>query len=416
LLLALAARAERPSDVANHAARLAYEAKDWAALRTQLLTLYDLLSGHPRVVYNLACAEARLGHTAAGLEWLGVYADMGLTLPKADDPDLAALVAVPEYRPLAARFEKNAEPVVSSQIAFTFPEAELVPEDVAYDAKDHAFYVSSVRQRKILRIDSAWRVTDFTKEGQDGNGAMLALALDPERRVLWATSEGLPQARGLAAADRGRAAIVVYDLQSGRQLERYELPNDGQQHEPGDMALGRGGEVYVSDGGTGAVYAVRRKKLETIVAAGGMMRSPQQPALTADGRRLLVPDYGGGIAVVELATGRADWMAHPKGVALNGVDGLRLVGDTLWAVQNGTVPERVVRLTLDPAQQRVLRQDVLESASPDLGDPTHGIVVGDTYYFIANSGWDHMKEDGSVEGALTRATLRRIPLRPAGAN
>ena len=138
---------------------------------------------------------------------------------------------------------------------------------------------------------------------------MLGLALDPERRILWATTEGLPQARGLPAADRGRAAVLQYDLDSGRQLRRYDLPDDGQRHEPGDIALGPGGDLYVSDGGFGAVYVARPagSGLETLVERGAFFASPQGPAATPDGRRLFVADYARGIGVVDLASRTRDF-------------------------------------------------------------------------------------------------------------
>jgi hypothetical protein len=43
------------------------------------------------------------------------------------------------------------------------------------------------------------------------------------------------------------------------------------------------------------------------------------------------------------------------------------------------------------------RFDVLEANWTGLGDPTHGVVVGDEFYFIANSGWDRVGENGAFK-------------------
>jgi hypothetical protein len=43
------------------------------------------------------------------------------------------------------------------------------------------------------------------------------------------------------------------------------------------------------------------------------------------------------------------------------------------------------------------RFDVLEANWTGLGDPTHGVVVGDNFYFIANSGWDRVGENGAFK-------------------
>jgi hypothetical protein len=96
---------------------------------------------------------------------------------------------------------------------------------------------------------------------------------------------------------------------------------------------------------------------------------------------------------------------------VNGIDGLYLVGHTLIAIQNGTMPERVVRLELDAALSRVERWEPVESRSAGLGDPTHGVVVGPTFYFIANSGWDRFNDDGTVKPDVraTAPVIRSVP-------
>jgi hypothetical protein len=43
---------------------------------------------------------------------------------------------------------------------------------------------------------------------------------------------------------------------------------------------------------------------------------------------------------------------------------------------------------------------VLDANWPGLGDPTHGVIVGADFYYIANSGWNRWRDDGSrVAGA-----------------
>jgi hypothetical protein len=54
------------------------------------------------------------------------------------------------------------------------------------------------------------------------------------------------------------------------------------------------------------------------------------------------------------------------------------------------------------------------STGPTLGDPTHGVVVGSYFYFIADSGWDSLDEHGNLvqdktlpAGRLMRAVISR---------
>jgi hypothetical protein len=98
--------------------------------------------------------------------------------------------------------------------------------------------------------------------------------------------------------------------------------------------------------------------------------------------------------------------------ALTGIDGLYVHGDDIVAIQNGTAPERVVEWTLDDRHARVVSEKIIERATPTLGDPTHGVIVGNDFYYIANSGWDKLSDDGApMPGAtLTPARIMRVHL------
>jgi hypothetical protein len=134
--------------------------------------------------------------------------------------------------------------------------------------------------------------------------------------------------------------------------------------------------------------------LETLVEPG-VLGSPQTPALTRDGSTLLVPDYQRGIARVALRQRSVSWLQRPPELALFGIDGMYLEGRTLVAIQNGTVPERIVMMHLSRTFDRVDSWRVLLARAPGLGDPTHGCLRHGEFYFIANSGWDQFDDDGS---------------------
>ena len=101
-----------------------------------------------------------------------------------------------------------------------------------------------------------------------------------------------------------------------------------------------------------------------------------------------------------------------KSHALSGVDGLYFDQGWLILGQNGASPERVVRLLLDPTLSNVLSEQIIERATPTLGDPTHGVIVGDTFYYIANSGWNQLDDHGVLlpGASLTPARIMRFPL------
>jgi hypothetical protein len=401
----------------QEASKTAREAKDYRGYRARLLDMRDLLNGHPEVVYGLARAEALLGHKQAALSGLRTYADMKLARAGvAEEEAFAGLRGQSAFRDAVRRIDANRRPLSRATLALTLPEKDLVPEDLAYDPQTGTFFVSSVRHRKILAIAKGGAVSELTHEGQDGLWAVLALAVDAPRRRLWATTAAMPQAIALDAADAGRTALLRYDLGSGKLVKRYELPKPaaGGEQVLGDMALDASGNVFVSENNSGVIYTLRGEKdeLEPLVPAGTFL-SPQNPAATPDGKRLFVADYSRGIGVVDLKTRKTSWLKHPQGVALNGIDGLYLAGTSLLAVQNGTEPNRVLRLRLDKALSRVLSWDLIESGSPQLGVPTHGVIAEGAFYFLGNSGWDRLEEDGSEKkgAAFEAPVVLRFPLR-----
>jgi hypothetical protein len=109
------------------------------------------------------------------------------------------------------------------------------------------------------------------------------------------------------------------------------------------------------------------------------------------------------------------WLNQQDGakVALNGIDGLYYADGAFILTQNGTSPERVVRMKLDQSQTKVASEELIERSTATLGDPTHGVVVGDWFYYIANSGWDVLDEHGDVKAGekLSPGIVMRFKLR-----
>jgi hypothetical protein len=70
-------------------------------------------------------------------------------------------------------------------------------------------------------------------------------------------------------------------------------------------------------------------------------------------------------------------------------------------------------MKLDQSQMKVVSEDVIERGIATLGDPTHGVVVGDWFYYIANSGWDALDERGDVKAGekLSPGLVMRFRLR-----
>ncbi|NIQ54853.1 MAG: hypothetical protein GWN71_16145 [Gammaproteobacteria bacterium] len=227
----------------------------------------------------------------------------------------------------------------------------------------------------------------------------MGLTLDPEHRMLWAATTGAEPFRGLEADDEGRAALVVYDADSGTPLGRHAPPGGGP-HFLGDIALGPDGTVYASNGLDGTVYALDPgappdAPLRRLLPAG-TLASAQGIAPARDA--LFVADYSKGIFRVSPATGTAVRLPAPPVTALLGIDGLVPFQGDLIAIQNGTRPNRILRLHLERDGRAIAEVEVLAAALPEWAEPTQGTVVDGRFHFVANSQWPAF-QDGAPDPA-----------------
>ncbi|HEY1497365.1 MAG TPA: hypothetical protein VGF49_22565 [Candidatus Solibacter sp.] len=381
----------------NKAAREAVQAKDYAKLRATLIEIRPLLPGNPRVAYNLAASEAKLGHREAALAALRKWAGMGLVYDVAADEDFVSVRDAPEFRAIVERVAESRKAVTGGKTAFAIAEPDFLPEDIAYDAKTRRFFLSGVRQGKIVTGDG--------KPFAQAEWSVLALRADAKRRTLWAATGWVPRCAICKATDKDKTALLAFDLDTGTLKQRVESPVPGLL---GDMTLGRGGDIYVSEGIHGAVLWLKAGgKLLERLDAEGEFPSPQTPALSADERTLYVPDYVRGIAAIRVKDRKVEWLAPADDIALSGIDGLYVYGGGFLAVQNGTTPARVVRFSGD-----LKKMQVLEANTPGLGEPTHGVIVGDEFYFIANSGWGEYDGEGKKKAGsgAVESSVRKIRL------
>src|SRR6202008_4525628 len=104
-LLLLSADSEPRWRVLNHAARQAIQENNYAKLRATLVELKPLMPGNPRVTYNLAASEAKLGNPEAALAGLGNLGGMGLVYDLAADKDFSSLIGNSEFAAVLKRIE-----------------------------------------------------------------------------------------------------------------------------------------------------------------------------------------------------------------------------------------------------------------------------------------------------------------------
>ncbi len=291
----------------------------------------------------------------------------------------------------------DVKPVTQAKLLGTIEGEDWIAEDLVFIGKEWLF--SSVRRGMILESDGR----AFAHAGM----GVFALGVDPKHRLLWSTAGWVPQCEICRIEDKGKSALIAYDLKTGDEKHRVESPIGGVL---GDMVVSSGGDVYVTNNSGGAVYRMLAGtlKLERLDEAGEFP-SPQTPALSADGKTLYVADYRRGIAALDLGTKAVRWLKPGPGVIVSGIDGLYVWRNSFVAVQNGVTPVRIVKFARD-----LSKQEVLETKWKGFGEPTHGAIVGNEFCFLANTGWDAFEEDGrkkAGKGDVKSAVYCRALLR-----
>lgn len=374
----------------------AYQAKDYAGFLENMKQAAALRPDHPRIVYNLSAAYALNGRKAEAIDWLTRLARMGLSYDAGKDDDFASIKDSREFANVLALFGNNRSPVGVATQAFTVHEKGVVPESVAYDPSTRSFYVSSVYRRKILRVTAKGVAEEFATE-RDGLWSVMGMKVDAARRELWVCTAAQPQMSNYVAAERGRSGVFKFDLRTGRLAGKYMLPDDSKQHWLGDLALDSRGDVYATDSLSPALYRLRRgaDKFETVLE-GEPFVSPQGLDFTPDEKQLFVADYAKGVFVVDLATKHYAPLAPAPDSTMLGIDGLYFYRGRLVAVQNGVNPNRVVQFFLSKDLSRVERFETVAANLSAFDEPTLGVVVKDDFYFIANSQWGTIDEQGRL--------------------
>jgi len=366
--------------------------------------------------YNIAAISALQGKKNEALASLSRVADMGLALRPEKDADFDSIKDAAEFKAILKRFEDNRAPIVRSSSAYTIHEKGLITEGLAYDPAEDTFFVSSVHKRKLLSVTRSGDVKTLATE-QDGLFSVLGMKVDPTRRYLWVTTTAFPQMINFKKEEDGTSAVFKFDLRSKKLVKKYVLPNTSKKHALGDLTIQSNGDVFTSDSLSPAVYVIRAQKdeIELFLEDPGFV-SPQGLAFSNDERHLFMADYSTGLFDIDVKTKKVSHLAPLAGATLLGIDGLYFYKGDLIGVQNGVTPQRIIRLALAKDFDRVERLEVLEANNPVFLEPTLGVLVKDDFFFIANSQWPLVDENGKLapDDKLQDPVILKLKLEPRG--
>jgi len=308
---------------------------------------------------------------------------MGVTNPVLSSPLFKPIAAA-----LADTIAANSAERTNARQTFVLDDAGFLPEDIDFDTATKRLFLASVQRGGIFVSSASGALKPFAFSPD--HWPVFALKVDSRRRRLWATEVALSGFKSVPRKDWGKSALLEYDLDKGTLLARIEGPEHSAL---GDMALNHDGEPIVSDGEGGGVYQLVKGSLHRLDR--GDFISPQTPAQCPGSDMLFIPDYARGIGAMDPRTGRIEWFVSGGRHALAGIDGLYCRGQTLFAVQNGTTPQRVIAFHLNDTLTQITGETIVDKRNN--GDFTHGVFVGDSFLYIADSGWSRIDEHGMAK-------------------
>jgi sugar lactone lactonase YvrE len=373
-------------------------AEDYAAALTGLKRAAALDPEDDVVTYLVAMAAAQRHDRTTALAWLRKLDAMASDLIPIPG-DLLELVDDPEAQPMMAalRARAAAESRGATE-AFRIPAPGVRPEGIAYDPGSRAFFVGSVRDRKIFRV----------RDGQVDELAsgplrpVLGLRVDPARRELWVGGEATTSTGYRPGDETARAEVTVLDVETGAPKRRYVAP-DAAKHLFNDVAIADDGTAFITDSLAGAVWTIAPGGELRRLGAAGRFVYANGIAWDPVGRALLVADAVTTYRVAP-ATGEATPLTAPAGVSLAGLDGLYVAGDELIGVQNLAGVGRLIALPLAPGRAGVTGRRVLLADHPVLDAPTTAAIAPDGVYLLASSQIRSKRPDGPI-------IVLRVPLR-----
>jgi hypothetical protein len=359
-------------------------------VRAQIASIEKALSQLPdraAALYLLAVDHQHLGDTLAALKLLKECVNLREGFDPSGSPELKVLKGQKEFDDLVTAVHKEFPVVAQAKLAFVTTEKDLMPEGLAYDAKQNVLYLGSLYRRKIVKIDpdakdAASQDSDFVPQGRDHLLPILGIRPDPADGSVWANSWD---------EKSDRSELLHFDA-SGNLLARY-VPTDGAKHGFNDLVVLPGGNILLTDSVSNQLLRFApAARTFTALATHRPLSTPNGIAIDEDRHAVYVADDFGVIRI-ELRTGAsADVNPGPRNT-LAGIDGLYWHAGSLIAVQNAIGSPRIAAFRLAADGTRVAQTTVLENRSAFTVMPSTGAIRGNDFYFIVNSQVDNLNGD-----------------------
>ena len=380
-------------------ARAAFEAEDWTAAEGALDAAQAERPYSLYLTRNRILVRTMLEDFGGAVDLVRQIADRGLSISLTGHSGFERLKARTEFAALDEQMAANLEPVGLATAVLEIDRDFLLPEAVAYAkiGKLEHYYVGAVRQGGIHVGEALHSAT---------TGGVYGVKIADE--LIWTVENtAAPFTGDRPAGDV--AGVYAYSLADGGR--RCAIGLDAKDSLLGAIESTPIGLV-ASDSLTPRLFVIEGCDAKPrVLSQDPRFINLQGIAYDKRRKKLYVADYLAGLFAIDLKSGAVAAVANDADAHLGGIDGLYTFKGDLIGIQNGTTPQRIVRLHLNRAGDTVRRLDVLQQNLPEWNEPTNGVIVGDDLVYVATSNWPAYSDDGSEIKGAQRKPLRLMSVR-----
>lgn len=229
-------------------------------------------------------------------------------------------------------------PVTPPVFLNSYPIESQYPESGFYDSVDHAFYVGSLADGSVHRIDATTGDETILFMPTDGGSYWtLGMAVDEEERLLWVCAMD-----DTKTGDQPYDGYVwVFDLLTNERIANHDLSDAITDAACSDVAIADSGKAYVSDRENPNVYEVDVDTGATLFATGDDLSG----AFVGQNALIVLPDQSALLVIVylnsklvrvDLTTGAVKEVdidgSFFDATALSGADGMAYSDGSVYVV------------------------------------------------------------------------------------
>lgn len=381
-------REEPDIEALEKQSREAYEAGEYVRYYGANIRMMNQRPYEPIYMKRVIEACALLERRRTAYHYMLKMQQQGLSYDLSEAPDAANIRTTELFDYLNDLMIEAGEPAGSAEPVVSFEREYGQPSALTWDSTREKFLVGTISQGAIVAV-AANGSQDVLIRANIDNGlwAIRGLHADAERNRLWVSTSAIPEYSQYSPVDEGRAALFEFELETLKQVNRFNLPMDGLQHDLGTLAITDAGDVYVLDHATSVVYrkAAGGQALEPFVGSTDF-NSVSALAVSNDNRRLYIADLYKGVLVVDPIEQSSVLLTGPETLNLGRINSLSFGDKKLYMIQTGIRPERLMQLELDDQGTAATEALPMASALESFDDPGVSIYLNGYVYYFANLG------------------------------